>query len=510
MNNFKKLLLSGNEAVAHGAFEAGVKVAASYPGTPSTEILSTLSNWKEVKSQWSVNEKVAFEVAYGAAVSGVRSLYISKHVGLNVAMDPLMSASYTGVNAGFVIIVGDDPGIHSSQNEQDTRWVARYAKLPLIEPSNGEEAYRFIKKAFTISEKFDTPVLLRMTTRICHSKESIKTGNRKEVKRKEFKRDPRKFVMLPGYANKRHDIVEKRMMRLARFAETTNLNKLEIDSKKTGIITSGVTYSYAKELYPQSSFLKLGLTYPLCEEKLKTFMAEIKNVTLLEELDPILENELLAKGLNIKYKGSSFITGELLPEDIKRVISAEERKKKSLEIDEPGFCKGCSHSFVFDILKEMNLDVAGDIGCYTLGVFKPYESIHTVLCMGAGITVHEGFKLADHNRKVVGVIGDSTFLHSGMTGLLNAVNSGITGVIIIFDNAVTAMTGGQPHPASGSTPLVDIATICKGLGVKNVDVIKPQDQEKFRKLLSSRLDEKNLSVIIAKSPCILESIRRRV
>lgn len=509
MSNIKKLLLSGNEALAHGAYEAGVKVAASYPGTPATEILQTLSSWKEIKSQWSVNEKVAFEVAYGAAVGGVRSLYISKHVGLNVAMDPLMSASYTGVNAGFVIVVGDDPGIHSSQNEQDTRWVARYAKLPLIEPSNGEEAYQFIKKAFSISERFDTPVLLRMTTRICHSKESISVGRRKIISKKPFVRNSEKFVMLPGYANKRHSIVEKRMLKLANFAETCDLNIKEISSENVGIITSGVTYCYAKELYPQASFLKLGLTYPLCKEKLKGFTEEIENVTLLEELDPILENELLAKGLNIKYKGNSFLTGELLPDDIKSVMSNEERRKKRLEIDEPGFCKGCSHAFVFDVLREMDLDVAGDIGCYTLGVFEPYKSIHTVLCMGAGITVHEGFKLAGHKKRVVGVIGDSTFLHSGMTGLLNAVNTGISGVIIIFDNAVTAMTGGQPHPAGGNAPIVDLATICKGLGVKNVDVIQPQNQEKLRVLLKNRLNEKNLSVIIAKSPCILQTIKKR-
>lgn len=509
MNKRKRLLLSGNEALAYGAYEAGVMVATSYPGTPATEILQTLSKWEEVESQWSVNEKVAFEIAYGSAVAGVRSLYVSKHVGLNVAMDPLMSASYTGVNAGFVIVIGDDPGIHSSQNEQDTRWVARYAKLPLIEPSNGEESYKFVKEAFEISERFDTPVLLRITTRVCHSKETISVGKRKEYVKKEYKRNPQKFVMLPGYANKRHDVVEKRMAKIAKFAEKSDLNSIEHSSSKIGIITSGVTYCYAKELYPEISFLKLGLTYPLCEEKIKDFTKSIKDVTLLEELDPIIENELLAKGLKFRHKNNSFITGELLPEDIKSVMADQDRKKRKLDIDEPGFCKGCSHAFVFDVLKEMDLDVAGDIGCYTLGVFKPYESIHTVLCMGAGITVHEGFKLAGHKKKIVGVIGDSTFLHSGITGLLNAVNTGITGVIIIFDNAVTAMTGGQSHPAGGESPVVDIATICKAIGVKNVDVIKPQKQKDFKNCLEKRLEEKALSIIIAKSPCILQTIKKR-
>lgn len=509
MSKNKKFLLSGNEALAYGAYEAGVSVTTSYPGTPATEILETFFQWKEVKAQWSVNEKVAFEVAWGAAVAGVRSLYVSKHVGLNVAMDPLMSASYTGINAGFVIVVGDDPGIHSSQNEQDTRWVARYAKLPLIEPANGEEAYKFIKKAFSISEKFDTPVLLRMTTRVCHSKETIKIGKRKEVKQKGFQRNPQKYVMLPGYANKRHEAVEKRNLKIADFSETTDLNEIEINSKSQGIITSGVTYCYAKELYPNHSFFKLGLTYPVCKESLKKFVKTVKNVTLLEELDPILETELLALGLKIKTKDKSFLTDELLPEDIQSVIKNKAKTKLKKDFDQPGFCKGCSHAFVFEVLKELDLNVAGDIGCYTLGVFEPYNSIHTVLCMGAGITVHEGMALASHNKKTVGVIGDSTFLHSGMTGLLNAVNSQISGVIIIFDNSVTAMTGGQSHPAGGDTPVVDIATICKGLGVKNVDIIKPQNQKKFRKILIERLDGNSLSVIIAKSPCILQTMKRR-
>lgn len=509
MKRKKQLLLSGNEAVAYGAYDAGVKVATSYPGTPATEILQTLFQFKQVKTQWSVNEKVAFEVAYGAAVGGVRSLYVSKHVGLNVAMDPLMSASYTGVNAGFVIVVGDDPGIHSSQNEQDTRWIARYAKIPLLEPADGEDAYNFIKEAFTISERFDTPVLVRLTTRVCHSKESMFVGKRSEVPRREFKRNPEKFVMLPGYANKRHDIVEKRMVRLAKFAETTKLNISASGSPKDAIVTSGVTYCYAKELYPKSSFLKLGLTYPLCKNKIIKFCEDNKSVTLLEELDPILETEIKALGINIKSKDSSFITGELLPEDILKVRSNEKRIRKKFDIDKPSFCKGCSHAFVFDVIHEMDLDVTGDIGCYTLGVFEPYNAIHTVLCMGAGITIHEGFKLASRKKRTVGVIGDSTFLHSGMTGLLNAVNSGIHGVIIILDNASTAMTGGQPHAAGGDDPVVDIAAICSALGVKNVDVLKPQKKEKLKNLLTDRLNENALSVIIAKSPCILQVGKKR-
>ncbi|MHC4291067.1 MAG: thiamine pyrophosphate-dependent enzyme, partial [Planctomycetota bacterium] len=428
----KEAFLSGNEALAQGAWEAGLSVACAYPGTPSTEILEALALYPELDVQWSVNEKVAYEVAYGAAVGGVRSLFACKHVGLNVAMDPLMTSSYAGINAGFVVVVCDDPGMHSSQNEQDTRWVGIYAKLPVLEPSSPAEAKEFIPEAFKISEKFDTPVIVRMTTRISHTKENVKLSPRIKVKPVKLETDMRKYVMVPGNARLRHEFIEKRLQKLQNFAERTRLNKVEIKDTKLGFITSSVSYNYLKEIYPDASYLKLGFLYPFCDKKISEFAKSVKKLVVVEELDPFLEEHIKTLGIRkARFKDSSFRTGELTPD--------------------PRLCAGCPHWATFSVLKKLGLYVAGDIGCYTLGALPPTSALHTCICMGAGVTFNEGLRRAHPDGKIVGVVGDSTFVHSGVTGLINAAYNKAKGIIFILDNSTTAMTGGQQHPATGWT-----------------------------------------------------------
>lgn len=505
--------LSGDEALGRGAYESGLSVACAYPGTPSTEILQYLSQYGEVDSQWSVNEKVAFEVALGAAIGGVRSLYASKHVGLNVAMDPLMTASYTGINAGFVIVVCDDPGLHSSQNEQDTRWVSIYGKLPMIEPSSPSEAYRFIKDAFLLSEQYDTPVLFRMTTRVAHSKEDVVIGTRTEIAKKAMPLDISKYVMVPKNAFRRHSIVEQRLEQLSRYAEGSILNSLEPGSSDIGFLTSGVSYYYIKEMFPNASILKLGFTYPFCDTKIKEFSKTVKELFVVEELDPFIEEHVKTLGIPFKTKDLSFRIGELQPQDIPRLVQGLPRIQVESTSRKPVLCRGCPHRFVFTILKKLKVTVAGDIGCYTLGATPPLSSLHTCVCMGAGITMHEGLRRAHPDQKVIGVIGDSTFIHSGITGLINAVYNGAKGVIIILDNATTAMTGGQNHPGTGQTisgqsaPRVHLEEICKSCGVTNVDVLTPVKFREMESLIQQRLTEDALSVIIAREPCRLVESR---
>ena len=505
----KKVLLSGNEAIAYGAYEAGLGVACAYPGTPSTEILETLARFSQIDAQWSVNEKVAFEVAVAAAISGKRSLFACKHVGLNVAMDPLMTSSYTGISAGFVIVVCDDPGMHSSQNEQDTRWVSIYSKLPMLEPSSPAEAKDYIKEAFKISEKFDTPVLFRMTTRVSHTKEDMALGSREVPKQPPFQRNIPKYVMVPGHARVRHVFVEKRLEKLKALAERTRLNKIESGSKKLGFITSSVAYQYVREVYPDASYLKLGMTYPFCDEKIRKFAKSVSKLYVIEELDPFLEEHVKTLGIKATAKDPSFRTGELDSTCISAVIKGKAKREKKMATRKPRFCPGCPHWFTFAALKKLDLYVAGDIGCYTLACLPPMSSLHSCLCMGAGVTFNEGWRKSAPGKKIVGVVGDSTFIHSGITGLINAVYNKAKGVILILDNSTTAMTGGQQHPATGltirnePTKKLVLEDLCRSCGVDNVDVIDPKNLAEFTELVKKRVGEDALSVIISRHPCKL-------
>jgi indolepyruvate ferredoxin oxidoreductase alpha subunit len=502
-------LLSGDEAVARGAWEAGLRVACGYPGTPSSEILETLAGFAEVDAQWSVNEKVAFEVALAAAIAGGRSLYASKHVGLNVAMDPLMTASYTGINAGFVAAVCDDPGLASSQNEQDTRWVGMFGKVPVVEPSSPAEALLFIKEAFAISEKFDTPVLFRMTTRVAHTKENVATGPRIEVALRPFAPDIPKYVMVPRNAYQKHIRVEKRLVDLAAFAETTTLTSIEKGSARLGFITSGVAYQYLKENYPDASYLRLGFTYPFCDRKIARFAKSVRELVVVEELDPIIEEHVKALGIRCRAKHPTFRVGELLPEHMPVICKGGKKKEVASTARKPVLCPGCPHRFVFSVLKRNRAIVAGDIGCYTLAATPPMSTLHTCVCMGAAVTFHEGFRRVMPDGKIVGVLGDSTFVHSGITGLINAAYNRMKGLIIILDNSTTAMTGGQNHPATGKT-IRDVQTrrlsleeICTASGAENVDVIDPKNIRQLDALVKQRLTGQALSVIIARRPCKL-------
>jgi indolepyruvate ferredoxin oxidoreductase alpha subunit len=508
-NTSNQALLSGNEALAYGAYEAGLSVACAYPGTPSTEVLETLAQFPEVDAQWSVNEKVAFEVALGAAISGARSLFACKHVGLNVAMDPLMTASYTGILAGFVVVVADDPGMHSSQNEQDTRWAALYAKLPLLEPASPAEAKEFIREAFKISERYDTPVLLRMTTRVSHTKENVTLKERQVPPRPEFERNIPKYVMVPGNAYQRHILVEKRLRQLQTLSEKTRFNRIEKGSSKLGFITASVAYQYVKENYPDASYLKLGMSYPFCDDKIKAFARTVKKVVVVEELDPFLEDHVRSLGVKVAAKDPSFRIGELSPELIPPLVAGKVKQEVKAVKRKPRLCPECAHWATFAALKKLDLYVAGDIGCYTLACLPPMSALHSCICMGAGVTLSEGWHKGAPGKKIVGVLGDSTFVHSGITGLVNAAYNKAKGVILILDNSTTAMTGGQQHPATGltirnePTKKLVLEDLCRACGADNVDVVDPKNLEEFRTVLEKRVNEDALSVIISRHPCKL-------
>ncbi|MBF0387406.1 MAG: indolepyruvate ferredoxin oxidoreductase subunit alpha [Candidatus Omnitrophica bacterium] len=503
------VFLSGDEALARGAYEAGVAFAASYPGTPATEILEALAQYPEVNAQWSVNEKVAYEVAFGAAIAGVRAIFSAKHVGLNVAMDPLMTSAYVGVNAGFVIVTADEPGLHSSQNEQDNRLLAKFAKMPLLEPSDPSEAKLMMPYAFSLSERLDIPVIVRLTTRVAHTKENITLGSRTCVEPRGFKPDPAKYVMVPRNAYMRHIDLEKRLLALQAEAETSAFNKMEINDPAVGIITSGVSYLYAKEAFPNASFLKLGFSFPFPEKLMREFAAKVKEVLVIEELEPFLEEELARLGIRCRARHPSWRVGELRPEDMIEVAAG--RARASVEpaaSRKPVMCPGCPHRGVYSVLKKMKLTVTGDIGCYTLGALAPLSAMQTCLCMGAGVTMFEGFRKV-LGKNVVGIIGDGTFVHSGIAGLVNAVYNLSHGVLIILDNATTAMTGTQPHPATGltvkgvPTKALVLEDMCKACGVDNVDIVSAYDTPAIERVLRERLDQAALSVIIARTPCKL-------
>ncbi|MCI0499505.1 MAG: thiamine pyrophosphate-dependent enzyme [Planctomycetales bacterium] len=507
----QKAFLSGNEALARGAWETGLSVACAYPGTPSTEILEALSLYPELDVQWSVNEKVAYEVAYSAAVGGVRSLFACKHVGLNVAMDPLMTSAYTGVQAGFVVVVCDDPGMHSSQNEQDTRWVGIYAKLPVLEPSSPAEAKLFVAEAFALSEKFDTPVIIRMTTRISHTKEDVLLGQRTPCQPVKLAVNIQKYVMVPANARVRHDFIEGRLTRLQAVSEKSKLNKMEINDPSLGFITSGISYHYLKEVRPDASFLKLGFLYPFCDAKIAEFSKKVKKLVVVEELDPFIEDHVRQLGIKkARTKHPSFRTGELGPGVIEDVINGRPKNVPKLPARPPRLCAGCPHWASFSVLKKLGLFVAGDIGCYTLGALPPTSTLHTCICMGAGVTFNEGLRRAHPDQKIVGIVGDSTFVHSGITGLINAAYNKAKGIIFILDNSTTAMTGGQNHPGTGltirnePTKRLDLKALCEVCGADHVDVIDPAGNvRELEELVSKRINEDALSVIIAAHPCKL-------
>ena len=475
MDNCK--LLSGNEALAQGAYEAGVKFASSYPGTPATDILEYFTQFKEIDAQWAINEKVAFEVALGASFAGVRSIYSSKHVGINVCMDPLMTATYSGINAGFVIVTGDDPGMHSSQNEQDNRLIAKFAKIPLLEPSSPSEAKKLIKLAFEISEQFDTPVLFRITTRIAHTKENVEVGKRIEVANKVFEKKPQKYVMVPANAYKKHIDLEEKLIKLQDFSNNLKENSIEIKDKKLGIVCDSVSYLYVKETYPNASILKLTMTFPFADAKIKEFASKVENIVVVEESEPFIEEHLLSLGIKCKGKHYTYRVGELNPESVRDIVEEKPKVNYPKPTRKPVLCPGCPHRATFIALRKTKVIVAGDIGCYTLGATPPLSALHTSICMGSSVTIMSSLTSILGSNSAVAVIGDSTFCHSGIEGLINCAYNKAKGVIIILDNATTAMTGAQPNPATGitakgeQTKKLDLEKLCIACGADIVEVI---------------------------------------
>ncbi len=535
-------LISGNEALALGAYHSGVRIASAYPGTPSTEILENLARFKDIYAEWSTNEKVAMEVAMGASYAGVRAMVSMKHVGLNVASDPFMAASYTGVIGGLVVVSADDPQIHSSQNEQDNRHYARLAKIPMLEPTDSQDAYDLMGYAFDISEEFDTPVLLRTTTRISHSKSVVDIKRKRAVSDSQpaFYFNMQKYVMLPVNALPRHDLMEKRLLKLAVFSESFPLNQIMWGGRDLGIVASGVAYQYAREAFPEASFLKLGMSWPLPEKMIKEFAGGVKKLIVVEELDPFLQDNI--KSMGIEVAGKEFIppVGELNT----RIVTESGSKAGLLpppeEILEPAkglprrpplLCPGCPHTGIYFVLnslgqrskllekkndgpQEPKLIITGDIGCYTLGALPPLNVLDTTACMGAGIGQALGMERAGVKSKVVAVIGDSTFMHSGITGLVDAVYNEGHITILILDNRTTAMTGHQEHPGTGvsaqgkETFAVDIESLARGIGVKDVKVIDAFDIKALRNGVKDSLDRPEVSVIIVRGSCAMR-VRKR-
>ena len=518
-----KKIMTGNEAIARGAWEAGLHVAAAYPGTPSTEILENLATYKEVYSEWAPNEKVAVEVTAGASIAGARALAAMKHVGLNVAADPFFTLAYTGVNGGLVVVTADDPGMYSSQNEQDNRFYASHAKVPMLEPSDSQEAHDFIKQAFDLSERFDAPVLFRVSTRICHSKSLVETAERIEIAVKPYKKNTKKYVMAPANAKERKRVMERRIDDLKAFSEATELNRAEMNGGKTGIITSGISYQHAMEVFGDTvSYLKLGFTWPLPERKIRDFAAHFETIYVIEENEPYIEN--FVKQLGIKCTGREKLpfVDELTPEIIRRAFFPDSEETGGYEIDAkvpprpPVLCPGCTHrGFFYEIAKYKDIVATGDIGCYTLGSVPPLGVNDVVLCMGASISGGVGFRKAfdkaGRKEKIFAVIGDSTFFHSGITGLIDAVVNKAPIVINILDNRITAMTGHQENPGTGRTLMgeptyqVDLKAVCMACGVKeeNIRLIDPYDLKQTREAIKAGHDAAEPFVIITTRPCAL-------
>ncbi len=516
------LWLSGNEALALGVSEAGVAVASGYPGTPSTEILENLSTYDNVYTEWAPNEKVGLEVAIGASFAGARALATMKHVGLNVAADPLFTASYTGCRGGLVVIVADDPSMHSSQNEQDSRNYAWAAKLPMLEPSDPSEAKEFLKIAYDISEEFDTPVLLRSCTRVAHVKGVVRPGLKKSGNQTSIEKIPAKFVMLPANARNRRLAIAERQEKLRGFAETFPENRTEAGDPAMGFITSGTSYLYVKEAFPEASILKLAMVNPLPAELIKNFAARVEKLYVVEDLDPFLETQIKAMGIACHGKDLVPAIGELNTAIIRKAITGGPGKTVFAPVDlparPPNMCAGCPHRGLFYNLNRLKVFVSGDIGCYTLGFLPPLSAMDSCVCMGASIGIAHGMAKAlgpEDQGKVVAVIGDSTFIHSGITGLINTVYNKSYSTVIILDNRITAMTGQQPNPASGTTIMgepanaIDLEKLCKAIGVKHVKTVNPHDIETTYKILKKEIARPEVSVVITRFPCVLTPAEKK-
>ena len=513
----KKLML-GNEAVARGLYEAGCSFVSSYPGTPSTEITETIAKYDEVYAEWAPNEKVAMEAAFGASFAGKRSFCAMKHVGMNVAADPLFTISYTGVNGGMVIGVADDPGMHSSQNEQDSRHYAIAAKVPMLEPADSKEALEFAKLAYELSEKYDTPIIIKMCTRVAHSQSLVETSDRKEVPQKPYEKNIQKYVMMPGMAIKRHPIVEKRMKDLADYAETAPINRIEDGADKSiGIITSSTCYQYVKEvLGDKHPVLKLGMINPLPSKKIKDFASSVKQVIVVEELDAIIETHCRNLGIDVKGKELFGPLGEfsqnMIAEKLGQNVPEGYTLEENIPVRPPVMCAGCPHRGLFYTLKKNNVTVLGDIGCYSLGAAAPLSAMEYTICMGASVSGVHGFNKANEGRsdgKCVAVIGDSTFMHSGVTGLINIAYNESNSTVIILDNSITGMTGHQDNPTTGRNlkgdpcTKIDLETLCRAVGIKRIKVVDPYNLEQCDAALKEELAADEPSVIIARRPCAL-------
>lgn len=505
----------GNEAIARGAYEAGVKVSAAYPGTPSTEISENIALYDEIYAEWSPNEKVATEVAIGASISGVRAMASMKHVGVNVASDPLYTISYGGVNGGLVLVAADDPGLYSSQNEQDTRCVARAALVPVLEPSDSQEAKDFVKFAYAMSEKYDTPVIVRTTTRLAHSQGTVTLEERTEVEDKPYERNPGKFVMMPGNAISRHVYVEKRMKAMAEDGSGFPINRAEYKDTSIGFITSGIPYQYVKEACPDASVLKLGMVNPLPRKLIEEFASKVDKLYIFEELEPVIEEQVRSWGIEAVGKEIFTVQGEYSANMIReRILKEEVNVKEPAKVPArpPILCPGCPHRSVYTVLKKLGIHAAGDIGCYTLGAVPPLSVIDTTICMGASISTLHGMEKAkgkEYMKNWVAVIGDSTFMHTGVNSLMNMVYNQATGTVIILDNSTTGMTGHQDHAATGKTlkgetvPAINIYELCRAIGVRHVTEVNAFDTTELEKIVKEEVARDEVSVIITKSPCVL-------
>jgi indolepyruvate ferredoxin oxidoreductase alpha subunit len=512
-------LMLGNQAVARGLYEAGVSVISSYPGTPSTEITEFSSKYPEdeMYCEWAPNEKVACEVAIGASIAGARSFCAMKHVGLNVAADPLFTASYTGVNGGMVLAVADDPGMHSSQNEQDSRHYAIGAKVPMLEPSDSQECKDYAKLAYEISEKFDTPVILRLTTRVSHSQSAVTTADRIPHTIPEYKKNIAKNVMVPANAIKKHVVVEQRTLDLIEYAETSGINTVEMNNDEIGVITSGICYQYAKEaLGDKASYLKLGMVNPLPLKLIKDFAAKVKTLYVIEELDDVIETHCRKNGIDVKGKELFTLQGEYFQSKVRQVVLGENDEWQTLDAEipvrPPVLCAGCPHRGVFYILKKLGVMVSGDIGCYTLGAAAPLSAIDTTVCMGASISGLHGFnkgRKGEYEGKAVAVIGDSTFMHSGITSLVDIAYNRSNSTVIVLDNSITGMTGHQNNPANGKNiygdpaSAVNLEALAHAIGINSVTVVDPGDLAETERVIKEELAKAEPSLIIARKPCAL-------
>ena len=527
-----KEIMLGNEAVARGAYEAGVKFVSSYPGTPSTEITESIAGYKEVACEWAPNEKVGAESAIGCSIRGGRAMTCMKHVGMNVCADPLFTVSYSGVNGGLVFCVADDPGMHSSQNEQDSRHYARSSKVPMFEPSDSEECRAFTRYAFEFSEKYDTPVIIRLHTRVSHSRSIVEISEPSDIVIKDYVKDPKKYVMMPANAITKHVVVEKRTAQIISDCDddlSVGLHKVEYNDRKLGIITAGASYQYVKDAVPNASVLKLGMVWPLPEKQIREFASNVERLVIVEELDPFLETEIKAMGIECEGKELFTLLGEYSARLLKSVLSDEPLPEASIDTSKlptapgrpPVLCAGCPHKGLFLALHRLKVNVTGDIGCYTLGALPPMQAVDAVICMGASVGMAHGFDKAtdgEASKNTVGVIGDSTFLHSGITNLMNAVYNQSSMTLVILDNSITGMTGHQQNPSTGknirleAAPAVSLELLCQSVGVlpENIRVVDPVETYECEKIIKEELSKDQVSVVIARRPCALIPTGRAV